>query len=737
MANWSTLQLTEFFSAISRAGDVAGAATCAAEQAAEATDAEIAVVVDDGTVLAGLGLGRGADNTVFPALGPGADRVPVGRLGEFWCNVQPMGEAYPGTLIVARADGAFEPEERQMLQGMARVLGLALRGLQTLAAERGLRIDQERSTAALAKRERLLGTLLLIQRSANQQAPLQEVLDSVTRAAGDFLEGAGVALVLRDSEAMMTASVTAGFPAGPDVREAAGRAIRSGAVAVHGPLLAAPVYSSAEIAGSLVAGPSPVEPQERRDLLAAFAEQASLALTGAHTVAAVRQAYHDSLTGLPNRTLFLERLERALEGGVTVAVLYLDLDLFKQVNDSLGHAAGDELLRGVAGRLRECVRAGDMTARLGGDEFAMLLEPADGEQARAIAERVIAAVAAPFVIFGQDVTTRASIGIALSGSGSGTSLVEDADVAMYRAKKSRPGTWVMFEPAMRAALVQQITLITDAERALAAAEFELAYQPIVRLTDDAPLAGEALLRWTHPVLGPVPPATFVPLAEKNGFIIELGRWVLGEACRTWRGCVPGGIGLNVNISGRQLEDPRFPADVAGILTLFGVPPAALTLEVTETALAGDPEQARRRILDLHDLGVRVSIDDFGAGFTSLAHLVEFPIDQIKIDKSFVDGLPHDRRRLAVVRSVLTLGATLDLQTVAEGVEELPQLKVLRTLDCSAAQGFLFARPMSADALAAYIASPSAVPSAVPSASPSAVPLASEAADRSADRLRTA
>jgi diguanylate cyclase (GGDEF)-like protein len=715
MTNWSTLQLTEFFSAISRAGDVAGAATCAAEQAAEATEAEIAVVVDDGVVVAGLGLGRGADCGVFPTLGPAADRVPIGRLGEFWCSVQPMGEAYPGTLIVARAEEAFAPEERQMLQGMARVLGLALRGLQTLAAERGLRIDQERSTAALEKRERLLENLLLIQRAANQRAPLQDVLDSVTRAAGHFLDGAEVALVLRDDDATLVASSTAGSRTGPDFVQAADRAARLAGIAVHGPLLAAPVYSSGEVAGGLVAGPSPdsVAPQERRDLLAAFAEQASLALTGAHTVAAVRQAYHDGLTGLPNRTLFLERLERALGAGTAVAVLYLDLDLFKQVNDSLGHAAGDDLLRGVAGRLRECVRAGDMTARLGGDEFAILLEPAGGEQARAIAERVIAAVAAPFVIAGQDVTTRASIGIALSGAGTGTgtgtgaSLVEDADVAMYRAKKSRPGTWLLFEPAMRTALIQQITLITDAERALAGGEFELAYQPIVRLADAAPLAVEALLRWTHPALGPVPPATFVPLAEKNGFIGELGRWVLGEACRTWRTGLPGGFGLNVNVSGRQLEDPRFAADVAGILTLFGVPPAVLTLEFTETALAGDPRQARRRILELRELGVRVSIDDFGAGFTSLAHLVEFPIDQIKIDKSFVDGLPHDRRRLAVVRSVLTLGATLDLQTVAEGVEEPAQLEALRSLGCVAAQGFLFARPMTADALTAYVAAQTA------------------------------
>ncbi|MGX6606813.1 diguanylate cyclase domain-containing protein [Micromonosporaceae bacterium Da 78-11] len=464
MPSWSALQLTEFFTAISRADDVAGAARLATERAAEATDAEVAGVTGDGAVIASLGLGRTDDSGVLATIAPTAECVPIGRLGTFWCSVQPLGEAYPGTLVVARADAAFAAEERQMLQGMARVLGLALRGLQTLAVERALRIEQEQAVAArlelveaLRKRERLLETLLRIQRATGQRAPLQEVLDSVTRGAGDFLDGAPVALVLRDEDTTLVASLTPGNEAARqdgDVRDAAGRAMAASRTVGHGPLLAAPVHSSGDVAGSLVIGPSPaaIREQDRRDVLAAFAEQASLALTGAHTIAAVRQAYHDGLTGLPNRTLFLERLERALDAGSPLAVLYLDLDLFKQVNDTLGHAAGDELLRGVADRLRACVRTGDMTARLGGDEFAILLEPADGGQARLIAGRIIDSIAAPFAIAGQDVSTRASIGIALGGDGPATAseLVEDADVAMYRAKKSRPGTWAMFDPAVSA-----------------------------------------------------------------------------------------------------------------------------------------------------------------------------------------------------------------------------------------------------------------------------------------------
>ncbi|MFI7545473.1 putative bifunctional diguanylate cyclase/phosphodiesterase [Actinoplanes sp. NPDC049599] len=719
-SNWSTLQLTEFFSAITRAGDEAGAAQLAVERAAEATEAEIAAVLSGGELLACLGLGRQTRTDTLSGVTPAVETLTVPGLGTFHSTVHPLGGDTDGQLMLGRREGGFEAEERQMLQGMARVLGLALRGLRTLAAERDLRRDREQQAearlvlvTALEKREQLLETLLQIQRAVSQRAPLQEILDSVTRGASAVADGAPAALVLRDADnpgETLVASLTPGHEHArhdPVVLGAALRAMRKDHPVDQDAVLAAPVHVGGDVAGSLVLGPvaATVRAQERRDVLAAFAEQASLALTGAHSIAAVRQAYHDGLTGLPNRTLFLERLDRALDvsarSRARIAVLFLDLDLFKQVNDTLGHAAGDELLRGVAGRLRAAVRGGDMAARLGGDEFAILLEPVDDPaQAGEIAERISAAVAQPFTIAGKEVLTRASIGIALSdpGTAAGDDLVQDADVAMYRAKKSRPGSYLLFEPGMRSELLRRMELTAEAARAFEAGEFRLAYQPIVALPDARPVAVEALLRWTHPRLGAIPPATFVPLAEQSGLIVALGRWVLREACRElagWRAHGLPELTVSVNVSGRQLADERLVADVLAVLAETGLPPASVTLEVTETALMRDPGQALRRLRALHRTGVRLAVDDFGSGASSLAHLGRLPIDQLKIDKSFIDGLTGDRRRLAIVRSVLELGSTLELQTVAEGVEDPAQLAALCGLPCDLAQGFLFAEPMPA------------------------------------------
>jgi diguanylate cyclase (GGDEF)-like protein len=718
-SNWSTLQLTEFFSAITRAGDEAGAALLAVERAAEATEAEIAAVLSGGDLIACLGLGRQTRTDTLAGVTPAAETVTLAGLGTFHSTVHPLGDA-AGQLILGRRDGAFEAEERQMLQGMARVLGLALRGLRTLAAERDLRREREQEAearlvlvTALEKREQLLETLLQIQRAVSQRAPLQEVLDSVTRGASAVLDAAPAALVLRDADnpgETMVASLTPGHEHArhdPAVRDAALRAMRQDHPIDQDAVLAAPVHVGGDVAGSLVLGPvaATIRAQERRDVLAAFAEQASLALTGAHSIAAVRQAYHDGLTGLPNRTLFLERLDRALDVGArartAIAVLFLDLDLFKQVNDTLGHAAGDELLRGVAARLRAAVRGGDMAARLGGDEFAILLEPVhDAGQAQEIAGRITAAIAQPFPIAGKEVLTRASIGIALSddSTASGDDLVQDADMAMYRAKKSRPGSCLMFEPGMRSELLRHVELTADATRAFEAGEFRLAYQPIVALPHARPVAVEALLRWTHPRLGVIPPATVIPLIEQSGLIVALGRWVLRAACRELAGWHATGLPdltVSVNVSGRQLADERLAADVLAVLAETGLPPDAVTLEVTETALMRDPGEAVRRLRALKQTGVRLAVDDFGSGASSMAHLGRLPIDQLKIDKSFIDGLAGDRRRQAIVRSVLELGSTLELETVAEGVEEPAQLAALAGLPCTLAQGFLFAEPMPA------------------------------------------
>jgi diguanylate cyclase (GGDEF)-like protein len=426
----------------------------------------VAAVVCGDMVPASIGLGRDPAPAVFTGLRPGTDEATFPGAGPMHLTVQVLDRDTDEWLIVARADEPFAAEERQMLQGMARVLGLAMRGLRTLEAERELRREREREALArlelvetLERRERLLETLLRVQRSTNQRMPLAEVLDTITASASGLLDGTTVALVLRDAIASTSTSTSAS--AGGDGQDsavlvdAARRAALAGAVVDCGPLVAAPVHIDGSVAGGLVIAGAARE-SERRDVLAAFAEQASLALTGAHTLAAVHEAHHDPLTRLPSRTLFLQRVEEVIAADPTpaaAALLYLDLDLFKQVNDTLGHAAGDELLRAVAGRLRATVRDTDMPARLGGDEFAVLLEPIAHEgQARDIAQRVIDAIARPYDIAGRTVFTRASVGVAYSGGRSAERLLEEADLAMYQAKRARKGTYQEFRPHMLADL---------------------------------------------------------------------------------------------------------------------------------------------------------------------------------------------------------------------------------------------------------------------------------------------
>ncbi|MEU4242411.1 GGDEF domain-containing protein [Actinoplanes sp. NPDC026619] len=469
MADWSLLQLTEFFSAITRAGDVASAARIAVQRATEATEAEVAAVIGGGEVGASVGLGRNPDPALFTGLRASAETTTFPGIGPMYVTTHPLDRDTDGRLLLARADESFTAEERQMLQGMARVLGLALRGLRTLENERRLRREREQEAdarlallEALEWRERLLETLLGIQRAANQQTPLGEVLRSITDGAQLLLDDVTTALVLResgDAGGLTVASLTRGAGAphpGPDVLvDAARRAMEANCSAADGSLAAVPVHIGDDVAGGFViAGHADTgRKSEWRDVLAAFGEQASLALTGASTLAAVHAAHHDPLTGLPNRSLFRQRVQRTLAAGpdpATAALLYLDLDLFKQVNDTLGHSTGDELLRGVADRLSGVLRSSDMAARLGGDEFAVLVEPLTGvEQAHDIAQRVLDAIARPFEIAGRVVTTRASVGISYNRIGhSVEELVEEADLAMYRAKKTLPGTYREFEQSM-------------------------------------------------------------------------------------------------------------------------------------------------------------------------------------------------------------------------------------------------------------------------------------------------
>ena len=422
-----------------------------------------------------------------------------------------------------------------------------------------------------------------------------------------------------------------------------------------------------------------------------------------------QMAFHDPLTLLANRTLFKDRVQHALtlaqRGHSPIAVLFLDLDNFKTINDSLGHDAGDRLLQAVAQRIVKTTRTSDTVARLGGDEFAILLERvATPAEVQRVAESLIETLAVPFTLNSMEVRVAASIGVAFSSSAAGAeSLLGNADIAMYHAKAAGKNRYAVFVPQMQDVLHERLRLEADIGRALEEGEFFLEYQPIVDLGTGSLLGVEALVRWRHPEAGVLMPGQFIPVAEECGQIVKLGRWVLLEACSAlyaWRGCVAGGSGLrvSVNISGRHLQHGDLLADVARALQTSGLEPPNLVIELTESTIMYNTDANLERLQQLKALGVRLAIDDFGTGYSSLSYLHRFPIDILKIDRSFVSRLTNSDNGPELARAVITLGETLGLDTVAEGIELEPQVASLLELGCVAGQGFLFASPGSLDAL---------------------------------------
>ena len=426
------------------------------------------------------------------------------------------------------------------------------------------------------------------------------------------------------------------------------------------------------------------------------------------------QALHDPLTGLTNRTLFENRLTQALgrsrRRARTVAVLYLDLDGFKAINDSLGHAAGDELLRGVAERITECLRTVDTAARLGGDEFACLLEDlGDADEALAISRRVHAALARPIIVAGRAVVARASIGIAHCPDGALTAeqMIRHADLAMYKAKAAGRGGVEVFVDDLLVAARHRLDLGEDLNHAIARGELTLAYQPLVTLESGDVVGTEALLRWNHPRQGSVPPDRFIPIAEQSGLIVELGRWVLDRALGdlvSWSELDPQ-LRLNVNVAPRELAEPDYVDQVLLALARHQIEPSRLTLELTESEFLDDGETARR-LEQLDRAGVRLAIDDFGTGQSSLARLQRLPVKQVKLDRSFLAEIDVKAQNATLVRSMIELGQALGLQMVAEGIEHEEQLRLLREtahpVDREVVdplgQGYLFARPQPAAAI---------------------------------------
>jgi diguanylate cyclase (GGDEF)-like protein/PAS domain S-box-containing protein len=433
----------------------------------------------------------------------------------------------------------------------------------------------------------------------------------------------------------------------------------------------------------------------------------------------------DPLTGLPNRLLFIDRVGRLIKHtkrrkDQLFAVLFLDLDGFKMINDSMGHQIGDQLLLGVARRLEKCLRSTDTVARLGetftvarlgGDEFTVLLDDIkDPSDAKRAADRMMKALAPPFILGSKEVFTSVSIGIALSNSAyeQPEDMLRDADTAMYRAKSQGKARYEVFDADMRASVMARLQLETDLRHALERGEFRNFYQPIVALTSGDIAGFEALLRWQHPTRGLLGPIEFIPVAEETGLIRELGWWNLREACRQiseWRAGVVAHshLTMSVNLSAKQFLQPNLVEDIRKLLVELALPPRALKLEITESTVMADPSAAVEMLQQIKSLGIHLAIDDFGTGYSSLSYLHRFPLDTLKIDRSFISGMGDDGEGMEIARTILPMANNLRLDVVAEGVETIQQVALLKKLQCKYGQGYYFSRPLSAEGTTALLA----------------------------------
>jgi diguanylate cyclase (GGDEF)-like protein len=587
----------------------------------------------------------------------------------------------------------------------------------------------------LRARQELLDQLSTLQRSIVDRVALPEVLDGVAAGTRGYLDVDVVALRLISPEDPSTIRLVTSLGASQHLlrrwRNARPWDLLSGDVLESGRLailertdperaaaefaaegvssaMIAPLEARGEVIGTLAAGS--LKPERRFDShdvdgLAAFAKHASLAVNDARASdEATHEAYHDSLTGLPNRSLFIDRLRRALARMTRdrrpVAVLFCDLDGFKTVNDSLGHAAGDRLLSAVAARLKGALRPTDTVARFGGDEFAVLLQDVWGvPDATAAATRLLDVLRPPFEVSGREVFVGASIGVAMAPQNSGADeILRNADLAMYRAKAAGRDRYSLFEPVMHTEAVRKMELEGDLARAIERAQLVLHYQPIFDLASGNVTGVEALLRWRHPKRGLIKPNDFIPIAEESRQIRDVGRWVLATACRQlalWRAKYPAWdwLFVNVNLSGIQLQEPELIREVASALRSAQLEPENLMVEMTETVLMEDTEANGERLSSLRNLGVRLAIDDFGTGYSSLEYLDRFPIDALKIAKPFVDRLGSRPGAEAIPRAIVDLAEIFGLAVIAEGIERADQPEALVELGCEFGQGNHLAPPL--------------------------------------------
>ena len=741
MTGWSSQQLTEFLTAVSAVPEETILLRSAAERAAEAMESEVAAVVIDGRVGASIGFAAGeVPDDLLLAIATGERPSKLPGLGRAAILAVRLEHQLDGALIVARAGtDPFSTEDGGLLRGMARVLALSLRMLRLLEAERLAREASEAKTEEIVERQRLLEGLAGVQRLITHRAPLQEVLDAITAGVAGIIADEVIGLRLIDPADPLTltsSSVTGvGWDASRHIEPstigmgAAGIAIQEDRLVVvedYASLpqalpslvemgleaaMAAPVYREGAVAGSLVVSstrPGRQYNDTERAALLAFAEHASLALTDAErTRQMVHSALHDALTELPNRALFLDRLQQRLAPTRAKwrrsAVLFLDLDQLKYINDSLGHLVGDQVLIGVAHRLRSSTRPDDTVSRISGDEFAVLLnEVASDQEASLVAERVLEGVREPFTFGTRTLVVSASIGVRVvtAEDRDAQDVMRGADLAMYEAKAAGRGRVGTYRPELDEKALQRLDVEEQLRVALQKGQFEILYQPIVSLRTGKTDGVEALVRWQHPDRGTVLPAEFIAITEETGLIVQLGAWVLRESCRqlvSWNLSHPGiPLQLSVNVSARQLHEMDLVGSVRRILHETGLPPQQLTLEVTESILLRDAASSIDQLQALRRTGVSIAIDDFGTGYSSLSYLQRLPVDVVKVDRSFVSEVTSGDRAAAFVRAILQLCRTIELRTVAEGVETAAQAAALRKLRCDNAQGFFFAHPLDAD-----------------------------------------